>query len=167
MADVLETHTAILLREIDRLKALYPELEDDPQLLADTVEGSTRAEWVLDRLSVAYNEAVALREATAMLIETLKARHSRFDRRSEGVKDLMLAVMRSAGMKKIVLPSATLSIASGKAKLDLDDDFHAQGYMRVKTEPMRADILAALQAGDAIPGARLVQSPDHLQVRTK
>jgi hypothetical protein len=167
MPDILQIHADILLREIERLKALYPELEDDPVLLADTVEGSTRFEAVLDRLNVAFLEVVGLREATVMLQQTMKDRAERFNRRSEGIKGLMLAVMRAAGKQTVTLPSGTLSIAKGRDVLELDEDFHAQGYMRVKQEPMKADILAALKLGNEIPGARLATSPEHLQVRTK
>jgi hypothetical protein len=167
MADVLEIHTNVLLREIDRLKVIFPELEDDPALLADTVEGQTRFDWLMNRLNVAYLEVVALKEGAVMLQQTMKDRAERFDRRSDGIKGLMLAVMRAAQKDKVILPSGTVSIAKGKPRLELDEDFHAQGYMRVKEEPMRTDILAALQAGNEIPGARVVPSPDHLQVRTK
>lgn len=165
MADVLQIHTDVLLREIDRLKALYPELEDDPQLLADMVEGSTRFEWVMDRLSVAFLEKVALKEANVIVQQSLRERGERFDRAAEGIKGLMMAVMQAAGQRKAVLPSATISISAGRPRLVLDDDFHAQGYMRVKEEPMKTDILAALNAGSEIPGARLEQAPEHIQVR--
>jgi hypothetical protein len=166
MPDILQIHTDILLREIERLKALYPELADDETLLADTIEGSTRFESVLDRLNVAYLEVTGLREATLMLKQTMQDRADRFERRGEGIKGLMLSVMLAAGQRKAVLPSGTISVANGRDKLELDDDFHAQGYMRVREEPMKSDILTALKAGAEIPGARIVKTPEHLQVRT-
>lgn len=166
MPDILQIHTDVLLREIERLKALYPELADDETLLADTIEGSTRFESVLDRLNVAYLEVTGLREATLMLKQTMQDRADRFERRSDGIKSLMLAIMRAAGQRKAVLPSGTLSVANGRDTLELDEDFHAQGYMRVKEEPMKADILAALKVGTEVPGARIVKAEPHLQVRT-
>lgn len=167
MADVLHIHTDILLREIERLKTVFPELADDPDLLADTVEGSTRFEWLMNRLNVAHLEVEALKEGASMLQSTMKARADRFERRDDGIKGLMLAVMKAAHKDSIVLPSGTVTVAKGKDALELDDDFNAQGYVRTKTEPMKADILAALKKGDDIPGARLVKSDPHLQIRTK
>ena len=51
--------------------------------------------------------------------------------------------------------------------LELDEDFNAQGYMRVRSEPMKSDILAALKAGNEIPGARLTETDPSLSIRTK
>lgn len=167
MADVLEIYTAILLREIERLKALYPELEDDAELLADMVEGSTSFDTILSRLTVAFLEKVALKEANSMIQADLRLRGARFDRGAEALKALAMSVMVAAGKRTAILPAATLSITKGRNKLVLDDDFNAQGYMKIEAKPMRADIAAALATGDDIPGARLEPSAEHLSVRTK
>jgi len=167
MADILAAEAVTLAARIDALKRTYPELEDDGQLLADMVEGSTDFNAVLDKVAVAFLSAVSLKQANADLVDTLTTRGSRFERRAEAFKALAFDLMRAAGTRKVELPSATLSIAKGRPKLVLDDDFNAQGYMRVKAEPMRTDIAAALAVGNDIPGARLEQAPDHLAIRTK
>jgi hypothetical protein len=166
MADVLTDHANILRASIARLKSLYPELEEDDELLADMVEGSTTFDNVMDRLAVAFMSKVALKEANGAVVASLKERAARFERGAEAYKALMQDVMESAGMRKAVLPSATVYLAKSRPALIVDEDFNAQGYVRVKTEPMKADILAALSAGDHIPGARLETVADHLVVRT-
>ena len=168
MADVLHIHTDILLREIERLKRIYPELEDDPQLLANTIEGSTNADNVLTRITQAFLENTALKEANAMLQSDLRERGQRFDRKAEAYRALAYAVMQASGRRMAVLPVATLSIAKGRAKLVIDDEsVIPQGYVKIERTPMRADIARALGNGDAIPGARLEESEPHLSVRTK
>lgn len=167
MTDVLATHTSILLAQIERLKAIYPELEDDAELLADTIEGSTTFENVLDRLAVAFMSKVALKEANAAVQSDLRDRGARFDRGAEALKALMFAIMKASGKQKVVLPSATVSVARSRPRLVIDDDFNAQGFVKIERTPMRADIAAALAAGDEIAGARLEPVNDHLSVRTK
>lgn len=171
MHDTIVSHTNILLSQIERLKELYPELKDDDELLAGTIEGATNIESVLDRLTLSYVRQDALAKSAAQagrdVQSALSERAARLQRGAEALKALMFAVMNAAGMQKAVLPTATLSISKGRPTLALDDDFKVQGYVRTKTEPMRSDILAALTAGDEIPGARLVLAEPHLTIRPK
>lgn len=167
MADILEVHTSILLREIERLKAIYPELADDPEVLASALEGETRFLPVLENVTAAFLEAVAFKDAIAMRMSDLKERADRFDRKAEGLRALAFALMKAGDKTMVRLPIATLSVAKGKPKLVIDEDFNAQGYVRVKYEPMRTDIAAALAVGTEVPGARLEPATTHLTVRTK
>ena len=167
MAEILVQLAEQIKQSIERLKAEYPELEDDADLLADTVEGETDFPRVMQKLSAAFLDAATLKEANASFIASLRERGERFDRKADAYRALMLDLMTASGQRKLVLATATLSIAKGRDTLQLDEDFNAQGYMRVVKEPMKTDILAALKAGDDIPGARLVAAPEHLSIRTK
>jgi hypothetical protein len=42
-----------------------------------------------------------------------------------------------------------------------------QGYFRTERVALKPEIKKALEAGEAIPGARLERGPDGLSVRTK
>src|SRR4051812_27736546 len=120
MPDVLAAHASITIAQIVRLKAMYPELEDDAELLADTIQGSTSFEQVLDRVARAFLDKVALKEANAAVQADMRERGARFDRSAEALKALALALMEAAGKRKAVLPSATLSIAKGRSRLVID-----------------------------------------------
>jgi hypothetical protein len=170
MADTafaLKSATTRVTMEIERLKKAFPELSEDLELLAGTIEGETDFDALLDAILEQFLDRVTMREAATRRKETIEERVARFDKAAELFKGLAFDLMKSADKTMVRRPVATLVVSKGRDKLVLDDDFSAQGYMRVKTEPMRADILAALQAGDQIPGARIEKSEPTLSIRTK
>jgi hypothetical protein len=168
MADILEIHTAILLREIDRLKALYPELTDDPELLAGMVEGETRFEHVLERVTNAFLDMVSMKDAVALRMSALRERGERFDRKAEALKALAFAIMQHAEKTMVRLPVATLSMSKGRARVVIDAvDELPQGYVKTERVPLKTEILATLQAAGEVPGAHLEIGEPTLSVRTK
>ena len=170
MADTafaLKAATTRVSMEIDRLKRLFPELAEDLELLSGTIEGETDFDALLDAILEQFLDRVTMREAATRRKETIEERIARFDKAAEMFKGLAFDLMQSADKTMVRRPMATLVVSKGRDKLALDDDFNAQGYMRVKTEPMKTDILAALQAGDEIPGARIEKTGPTLSVRTK
>lgn len=170
MADTafaLKSATTRVTMEIERLKKAFPELSEDLELLAGTIEGETDFDALLDAILEQFLDRVTMREAATRRKETIEERVARFDKAAELFKGLAFDLMKSADKTMVRRPVATLVVSKGRDKLVLDDDFNAQGYMRVKAEPMRADILAALQAGDQIPGARIEKSEPSLSIRTK
>lgn len=167
MTDVLTPRVTRIRMEIDRLRRFFPEINDDLELLAATIEGETDFDKVADLIIDAFLDRVSLREAVELRIDDMKARAERFGKGADAMKSLLTELMRAADKTMIRRPLATLVMSKGRETLVLDDNFNAQGYMRVKSEPMRTDILAALKAGDDIPGARLETPPPHLSVRTK
>jgi prophage DNA circulation protein len=167
LADPLVSHVEYVRQQIDRMRRQFPELEEDAELLSSMVEGETDFDQVLDKLLEAFLDRVTMREAVTARIETMKERSNRFDKSAEAIKSIAFDLMQAADKTMVRRPLATLVVSKGRDKLVLDDDFNAQGYMRVKTEPMRADILAALQLGDQIPGARIEKTEPTLSIRTK
>lgn len=171
MADTafaLKAATTRVTMEIERLKRAFPELADDLELLAGTIEGETDFDALLDAILEQFLDRVTMREAATRRKETIEERVARFDKAAELFKGLAFDLMKSADKTMVRRPVATLVVSKGRDKLVLDDDFNAQGYMRQpKPEPIRADILAALQAGDQIPGARLEKTEPTLSIRTK
>jgi hypothetical protein len=164
-----------VVMEIERLRKAFPELNDDLDLLADSIEGQTDFDQLCDAILAQYVECLAMREgvkahieAMKAHIEAMKARDERFGKAADVFKNLLHDLVKASGQTTVRRPLATLSIAKGRSKLVLDDDFNAQGYMRTfAPEPMRADIAAALAAGDEIPGARLEPGEPIFSVRTK
>jgi hypothetical protein len=168
MADILEVHTAVLLREIDRLKAIYPELSEDPELLAGMIEGETNFDSVLERVVTAFLDMVSMKDAVALRMSALRERGERFDRKAEALKSLAYAIMQHAEKTMVRLPVATLSMAKGRARVVIDDlDQIPQGYVKTERVPLKTEILATLQAEGNLPGAHLEQGEATLSIRTK
>ena len=157
-----------VVMEIERLRKAFPELDDDLDLLADSIEGQTDFDQLCDAILAQYVERLAMRKGVKAHIEAMKARDERFGKAANVFKGLLHDLVKASGQTTIRRPLATLSIAKGRRKLVLDDDFNAQGYMRTPApEPMRADIAAALAAGDEIAGARIEPGEPTFSVRTK
>lgn len=155
-------------RQIERLKEQYPELAEDAELLADTIAGETEFEPVIERVTDEFLDAVAMKEAIASRMSALRERGDRYDRKADAMKGLALGMMEAANVPKVSLPAATLSIRKGGTSVVIDDAAELpQGFVRYEPTPLNAEIKAALQAGDAIPGARLQTGADSLAIRTK
>lgn len=158
----------LVRKQIDRLKAEYPELEDDAELLADMAEGSTSFDYVLNRITMAFLDKKSLREANAALQEELQKRGVRFGRRMEALKALATSLMQHAEKRTAVLPAATLSITKGRARVVIDSlSDLPQGFTKTEVVPLKAEILATLQTEGTLPGAHLEQGEPSLSIRTK
>lgn len=157
-----------VLAAINRLSEQYPELADDEELKSATIEGETDFERVIEQLLDAYLDAVSMKGAIADRIDALKERSDRYSRRADGAKALMLTLMQAAEQKTLRLPTATISVGNGRDKVVIDDEKALpQGFVRHEPVPLKTEIMAALAAGDTIPGARLERSSPTLSIRTK
>lgn len=158
----------IVAGQIERLRAQYPELADDLELLAGTVEGETEFIPVLEKVTEEYFDAVTMKGAAADRIDGLKQRVERFDRKADAMRDMALHLMEAAGQPKVILPVATLSIRKGVSSVVVDDvDALPQGFTRTEVVPLKTELKKALEAGESIPGAHLETGPEGLSVRTK
>lgn len=166
-AFALKAQATRITLEIERLKRAFPELEDDFELLASTIEGETDFDALLDAILEQFLDRVTMREAVTRRIETLEERVARFDKAAELFKKMAHDLMASANKTMVRRPLATLVVSKGRPRLVLDDDFNAQGYMKVETKPMRAEIAEALKSGVELPGATLVDSEPVFSIRTK
>lgn len=166
--DRIAIQADIVTGQIERLKRLHPDLASDADLLAGMIEGETDFEAVLGRVTEAFLDAVAIKEAIASRMANLRERGDRYGRKAEVAKALAYGMMEAAGQTTVRLPDATLSIANGRNRLVVDDpDAIPQGYVKIERTPMRADIAAAIAGGDSIPGCHLEPGDKHLSIRTK
>jgi hypothetical protein len=98
------------------------------------------------------------------------SRQARFQHRADFGRVLIMRVMEAARLKKIELPEVTLSVRTGMPQLvgEVHDiDLLPPDLVRVKREPDRKAIRAALEAGRQVPGYLLNNGPPSLQVRVK
>jgi Siphovirus Gp157 len=161
----LAADVANLEAEIHDLFAAYPELEEDEQLRADMLEGSTAAFDVLTRLVALEREADSMSKARAARISDLQALKGRADRKKEAMRALMLRIMKAAGIKKAPLVEATVSVSKGRDSVEIvDEEALPDNVVKVVRTPDKGLIKEALALGP-VDGARMKTGDDMLTVR--
>ena len=154
--------------ELGKLFAEYPELETDDELKLSAIEGETNAHKIIERALEASQEAAGMAVGVGSRISDLQERKARHERRVDAMKGLIRNVMQAAQLQKLVLPEATLSVLKPRQTAVIEDESQLpQGFVRIKREPAKAEILKALVAGEEVPGAVLASGSPGLMVRTK
>jgi hypothetical protein len=162
---IYEAELYRLLQE--RLQAEFPEADD--QTLRDTLEGLSSLPEMLSVVVRSYLEDLSTVAALGMRISDMQARLSRFEVRAEKKRALVTQVMERANLKKLQEPDFTVSLRAGPPGLvvcneaDIPEAFW-------KPQPAKLDrkgLLAALGAGQTIPGANLGNGGTTISVRTK
>lgn len=146
----------------------YPELAEDESLRADILDAETDFHKLIDALVKRKLDAREMAAGAKARKQEVGARQSRFERQEAGFDTLIKSLMQFADMQKVVLPEATVSITKPRTKVNvLDVNELPQGFYVVERKPKSAEIKAALEAGEQVPGAELVLGEDGLMVRTK
>lgn len=158
MNPALVTH---LTATITALRESLGEHDGDEVLRADMLEGETDANEILRKLvkarSIAKADAVGASEAMKAITSRYSGREEAAKKRMASHSKMILSVMEAVGERSKKLPEGTISITDGKPSLVLADHFEPpQGYQKIKVEPDKAAIKAALEAGETMPGAELV-----------
>jgi hypothetical protein len=159
---------AVIRHQVDGLLAAYPELVEDEVLRLDMIEGSTDLVDFVRRLERSRQEASALTEAIAMNVDALRARAARFERREQAIRDLMFRMLELAHLKKLEMPEATVSVRVGVPKVIVTDEAALPDeFCRIKREPDKGKIKAALAELKPVPGATLSNAEDVISIRVK
>lgn len=146
-----------LRADVAALMAAHPELAEDADFAADVIEGETDAAAIVERLIIERREAIANAEAMSKLASEYERLSERWMARADHKRAVVGLVLDATGQAKIKTPAGTASLQAGRVSLELAPDFTPpQGYARVKVEPDKTAIKAALEAGEVMPGARLV-----------
>lgn len=145
--------------------AAFPELQDDAELRADTIEGETNAYEILARLIDKEREADSMASATAGRISALLARKQRHEKTKDAMRSLMFRIMKAGGLQKVPLAEATVSIGKKAAAVEITDEaLLPASLVKVTLSPDKAAIKAALALGE-VPGARMGEAGETLTVR--
>jgi hypothetical protein len=144
---------------------------DDEDLLADTIEGETNAMEALSTLLRWIALRGAHQEALRAAEADFAARRTRMAESVQSARSAISRFMDETGLTKIERPEATLSMRDGAPGVVYAADFDAErlgeDFFRLKVEPDKAAIKAALVAGQELAGAALSNSPRVLTIRTK
>lgn len=157
-----------VVREISDLIAVYPELEEDETLRADVLEGETDINNVLAKLVQEREAAYAMAEGVKVPVNDLRERKARLERRGDGYGEAIERVMAAAGLSKVTLPSATISVSQAAPSVVIEDETKLPDrFIRTKREPDKAAINAAIKEGLEIPGVVVSNGGSRLTVRVK
>lgn len=162
-----EASQAIAL--IERMKIDFPDLLADAELLAGMVEGETDFHRVVGSIVDRILDFDTMHEAIGIRIKNLRERQERFERKSDAYRSIVIGLMKAAGVKKLPMAEATLSIPKATTRVNVYDVGQLpQGTFSLERVPAAAAALRAMiEAGDEIPGVRIETSPETLVVRTK
>jgi len=158
----------IVRKQIEALKAIYPEITEDADLLADTLEGETDLDRVLSKLVDFVREAEAMADAVKARKDEISERQKRYERQGESGRKIIHQLMEAAQKDKVTLPEATLSITKPRTSVEIVAiDTLPQGFYRTERKALSSEIKKALEAGEKVPGAELRLGSPGLTVRTK
>jgi len=164
----LQVDIASFKAHVAELLNAYPELAEDEDLRADMIDGETALVPLVERLLRMKLDADTMAAAIKARKAEIAERQSRFERKADGAKALIKSVMLAADLPKVTLPDATVSITKPRTKVNiLDVNELPQGYYAIERKAKSAEIKAALEAGETIPGAELTLGEEGLMVRTK
>jgi len=151
----------------EQLEAAYPEA--DEQALRDTLEGLSTLPELLAAVIRSYLDDLSLAAALGMRLGDMQARLSRFEARAEKKRALVTQVMERADLKKLQEPDFTVSLRAVPPGLVVSNEAEIPGDYW-KAQPAKLDkrgLLAALQMGQAVPGAGLGNGGTTISVRSR
>ena len=152
----------------DQLLDAYPELANDEAALLDTLAGMDGFE---EQCAAALREALAreaMRDGLIELVRQMQARAERLNIGAEKLRAAVLQAMQSAGVPKLKAPDMSVSIGTPKrAVIITDAGLLPSTFVRIKHEPDKRAIAAALEAGKIVPGATLGNSTPFLQLHRR
>jgi hypothetical protein len=150
--------------------ALLTEIPDiDDATLADTLEGLTDLKEMITEVIRSALVDQALAQGLKGRIEDMKARLARFEARISKKRALALKAMTKVAINKIAAADFTASLRAGSPKLDVIDETKVPARFFIP-QPAKLDkraLLAALQGGAVIDGAKTVPGQPQLSLRTK
>ena len=157
-----------IIADIDAIFVMFPDLEEDTKLKYYVLDHGTDFKLLLEMCLDDMRETETLAEAIDLRIATLKDRRNRLDHKAETRRKLMQKIMEHAQIDKFAMAEATLSLVQRPVHVIITDEAVIPWeFTRIKSEPDKQKISAALKDGKEIPGTILSNGGIGLNVRTK
>lgn len=140
--------------------------EDEEMSLA-AVEGETNLVEVIKAAVDRINELEGFGASIANHTKELAERRGRFERQAEMLRQAVVVAMGMADIKKLELPTATLSRKAipPKAEIVSEADIPSKFWKPADPKLDRKALLEALKAKEAVPGAALSNGGETLAIR--
>lgn len=158
--------TAKLLSEIQHLKQICG---DDPELVADMVEGETDVDYFVGRVVQMIGEDEMMIAGIGEYQKTIAERKKRLQNRAGRLRTLLAAVVTELPDRKFTHPVATVSVSDIDPKPIIDDEsliptqFWKQADPKLDTTAIRKQLLARR---DAMSKLAVATSDDERKVLT-
>lgn len=159
--------TSAVRSAVARMRADDP--DTDAEALAALVEQEApEFNDMLAALCRAADEAETAMESVAARMLALTERQKRHRARIEAYRALIFAALDAAGQRAWKSPEFTVSITPGRPGVVITDPAAIpDDFVRVKREPDKTAIGAALASGNAVPGAEQRNGLPTLVIRSK
>jgi Siphovirus Gp157 len=167
MTDVLaELNTWQALRE--HLQARYPEIAEED--LFDTLDGECQLTEALAQVIESAEGDRTMAAALEIRIDEMRQRLKRMEGAIERKREFVADIMETAGIKKLRMPQAGVSLTPRPPKVLISDEAALPPmYFAIPDPPApRPDkrmIAEALKAGATVPGATLSNSRPTITIR--
>lgn len=153
-------------RAREQLLAEHPELEGDPVVLADTLEGLTDAPTVIASFIRKAREDEANADALAGMMKDMGARKSRLQARADKLRASALSMLNAIGLRKLEQPDFTASIRSVPPRVEVEDETAIPDHLcKIVRTPDKTKLKEALSFGP-VEGARMSNGGETLSLRT-
>ena len=157
-----------VFQRIDALLAAHPEISEDMESLVISLESETDLHELLARLLDAERDAKAMENAIAARLDDLAKRRERYRKAKEAHRALMLSLIEHAGVPKVALPEATLSLRNNPPQPRVTDINALPAVCtRVEIKPDMGAIKNACAAGQMPPGVVMSNGSTSLTIRSK
>jgi hypothetical protein len=155
-----------VITQATALRQEFPQLAEDEELLADTLEGETDLHKLIDKLVAQVRENTAMGEAMAERIGMLRDRQTRVMTRSNFYRGLIHRLLEHTGVKAVPTVEGKVSVVSAPEKVIITDEAAIpKEFMRIKMEPDKSAIKTALKDGKHISGATLSNGGTTIAIR--
>jgi len=161
-----------LSREAEAARALLLNIKDvigdDDDAAADAIEGETNFKEACAAAVARLAELDTHDAAISAHIETVRARRERLAKQADCIRAALAAALTQADIRKLELPTATLSRRPVAAGLVVTDEAEIPSEFWKRGDPKldRKALLAALKNGQTIAGAGLSNGGETISVRT-
>lgn len=153
----------------EKLLTQFPDLSDDEQALADTLEGESNLDQKLIALLRSADDDAMLVRGISDRVAELTERKDRLEQRVEAKKAVALWAMTEAGLPKLQAPDFTASVVAKRTSVIITDESAIPAGYLVEAAPKHDKTLIgkALKDGFAVPGCVLSNGGETLTIRKK
>lgn len=138
----------------------------DAETFWDTLDGETDAIDLIDHILASMQDDAALADAAKSQATAIAARAKRITERAAAKKKTLKLILDATGQKKVERPRGTVSKMAGRVSVEITDENAIPTQLCVtKIQPDKSAIKKQLDAGEDVPGARLVRGSDTVSVR--
>ncbi len=144
----------------------WPELANDEEVLADTLEGASDLPGVTAQIIRSALADELLSAGITGHIDQLRRRKQRLEERASRKRALALYAMQEGNLPRITQPDFSAHVGRSRSKVIItDEDALVLEYVRLKREPDKTAIGEALRKGDTVDGATLSNPEPTLTVK--